>query len=273
MNYFNNFLFEQYDITKRQNWLYYSLLVTILILILLGPYHVLAIDYAEILFKKEITIGGMFDVFLKNKLWYFALRYSIVIFLLFSIYKKYRKWYLLITLILFHLFQYLHYRLTPYAWNYNTHLSFFLLILTVSYFSEKTKYNSLISSFSISFPIFYVGCLYFQSGLSKLIYGGVDWIITGRTVLQFSYFLGTDLGRYVLAIPNAAQTISFFSILIELSVIFLIFFPKLYKIIGVLMICFHLGIKLTMNISFWHLIILFPALFIIGQSGFDCKKA
>ena len=119
-----------------------------------------------------------------------------------------------------------------------------------------------LMSSSISFPILYAGSLYLQAGLSKLIHGGIEWVSSGRTVLQYSYFLGTDFGKNLLAIDYMPELISFTSIGVELLVFFFIFSTKFYKYIGLILIGFHLGIFLTMNITFWHLIHLYPALFL-----------
>ena len=49
-------------------------------------------------------------------------------------------------------------------------------------------------SFVLAFMQAYVIFVYFQAGLSKLVYGGIEWIATGRTVtayaLRFKPFLG-----------------------------------------------------------------------------------
>jgi hypothetical protein len=102
--------------------------------------------------------------------------------------------------------------------------------------------------------------------------GGIEWIITGRSVQQFSYFLGTDLGREVVSYKGAPQVISLVSVLVELSIIIFIFLPKTYRYLGISLILFHLGIKIIMDISFWHLIALFPALFIYSKTGYKIES-
>ncbi len=261
MIFLENFLFNQDNIEGRRNYLLTSLILVIITLIIFGPYHSLLIDYTNIIFTKEITPYGLFDIFLRNKFAYSALRYSIIIPLAISLILKNKKWFLLISLLLFHIFQYIHYKVTPYAWNFNTHLSFFLLAFVIAEFLKGSKYEKEFHSFSISFPLIYIGCLYFQAGLSKLIYGGTEWISTGRTLTQFTYFIGTDMGKLLLSLDHFPQIVSFGTVMLELSIIFIIFFKKFRPVLGIVLILFHTGIYLTMNILFWHLIFLYPALF------------
>lgn len=273
MMYLQDFLFNQNNTEVRRKYFYFTLISIIGIMLLTGPYHSLVTDYVKILYPNGQVFGGSFlDIFLNKKNIYNILRFSSLVFIALSLIKKIRKWGLLFCLFTFHSFQYFHYKLTPYAWNFNTHLSFFLLVLCLSYFLEGTKYEKDFKSFTISFPIFYIGTLYFQAGISKLFHGGFDWITSGRTLLQFSYFLGTDFGRSVVALPYMAQIISFISVVVELLVIFFIFVPKTYRVLGILLVMFHVGIKLTMDISFWHLIVLFPALFVFGNPGFQYER-
>ena len=90
------FLFEQKNAEQRRELFILSLLIILIILIVFGPYHELIVDYSKILNKNEVTPMGSLDIFLKDKILFNTLRYSIVLFTIISFAKRLRTWSLLI---------------------------------------------------------------------------------------------------------------------------------------------------------------------------------
>jgi hypothetical protein len=236
-----------------------SLGLIIATLVLLGPYTSELVELNKFINPNGSIIQSL--IFNSN-FTYTAFRSVLFIFaILFSL-GFYERLVSIVLSMLFILFQYAHYKMTPYAWNFNTHLNFFTLIYSLYLFLPKKKE---VSSTMLASTIFYVGTLYFQAGISKVIFGGWEWVSTGNTVSQFSFFIGTSFGKWLVSIPGFAQLISGFSILVEISVLPLIFIRSLYRQLGVFLILFHLGILIVMGISFWHLVFLFPSMFVINS--------
>jgi len=177
-------------------------------------------------------------------------------------------------LIVFTCFNFYSYLITK-NFNYNTHLIFFLLLITFSncsyYFSFfKSKLNNATNydKFCIGFAKLYIGFLYFQSFLSKVVNSGVHWFTSGDTIKTYLILKGTYIGKLFLSFPFLLKIISGFTGLFELSFIIVLLFTNKDKYIAILAIIFHVGIFLLMDISFWFLWILFFPLFIYRTTKF-----
>ena len=259
MNRLESFMFYQSNYKQIQITFIRMILVVISIMMIFGPYHELVGEYAKIIFENEITPWSLFDSIIINSFLYNIVRYSVFVLCIINLVWD-NKYLLLLLLIVFTVFQYINYSLTPYAWNFNNHLIFFLLVLSFSKFFVETRYQQITGSFSVSFPLLYIGILYFQAGLSKLIHGGVDWVLTGRTLRQFSFFLGQNQLKFLMNKIYVSEFFSLLTIIVELSVIFFIIRPNKHKYLAILLITFHLSIYLVMDISFWHLVVFYPVL-------------
>lgn len=164
--------------------------------------------------------------------------------------------------------------------NYNTHLIFFLLLITFSnsteYYSLFRKKNTLLNincitlydRYCIGFSKLYIGFLYLQAFLSKLINSGIEWFTSGDTIKTYILLRGTTIGKLFLLYPTSFKIFTALSGVFELSFIFILLFTKRDKLLGIGGILFHLSIFLLMEISFWFLWVLFIPLFILPELKF-----
>jgi len=162
------------------------------------------------------------------------------------------------------------------TWSYNTHLNFFLIALC---FADSSRHYSLdkllnrprraalrpvgqeTASFVLSFMQIYVAVLYLQSGVSKLLYGGMGWYLGGQTLFVFTIRGGTSFGLYLAQYPWVFKLLAVGTGIFEFGFFFLCFYRKAHKLLAVAATVFHLSVWLTMGISFWFLWLLLPALF------------
>lgn len=123
-----------------------------------------------------------------------------------------------------------------------------------------------MASFLLAFMITYIACLYLQAGVSKCLWGGMDWFTTGKRVWTETCLLGTPFGKWLTQWPLLFQFMSAGTAVVELAVPFLFFFNKTRAVAGLIAILFHLGTFLVMGISFWFLWALYPALLFYRQN-------
>ncbi len=69
------------------------------------------------------------------------------------------------------------------------------------------------------------------------------------------------LGKYLGSFHYFGPAVGIYTLLIEASFLPLILLLKDRRALAFLGISFHLGIWMTMNISFWHLWVFYPVLF------------
>jgi hypothetical protein len=121
------------------------------------------------------------------------------------------------------------------------------------------------ASFALTFLGGYIALLFFQTGLSKLIYGGSEWFLTGDTLYVETILDGTDFGRYLThyswIFPFFGMGVFFF----ELVFPFFFFLYPYHFIYGVTLLLFHFGTYLVMGISFWFLWPLYIPLFLMAN--------
>lgn len=157
-------------------------------------------------------------------------------------------------------------RVTPRVWFNNFHVHYLLFAVFVTQacetFGATPKARS-IESFMLTSMQLQAGSVYLLSGISKLRVGGLEWFATGRTLFAGTIFRGTRLGRFLVCLPGATRGIAFMTIVFELGAPMLILWPSSHVWFAAIAIAFHLGVLAVMRISFWHLWVFFPALFVI----------
>jgi len=145
-------------------------------------------------------------------------------------------------------------------WNYNAHLNFMLFALCFIRRSAETSRQILFGIYVI------VALVYFQAGLSKLLHGGWEWMISGRTIRTYAVLIGTDLGRYLTGFPVVFKAMTLASVPLELMLGVAFLVPRLQRPAAMIAVLFHLGIYSILGISFWHLWIFYPVLFTDASS-------
>lgn len=144
-------------------------------------------------------------------------------------------------------------------WNYNAHLNFFLFSLCFEGGSGKEREQR--ASFILTAMQAYVATLYLQAGLSKLLFGGVEWALSGRTPWVYTMTIGSAFGKRLAAFPEVFQALAIGTMILELTFPVLCLSRRWRPRAAGLAIAYHLGVWALMRISFWHLWALFPALF------------
>jgi len=257
----NHFLFEQINPFERLRYIRISLCSIVILLLLVGPYDSFYLDTAPWLYKAKTPFPWFPN--LGSHFW--TLKFSVIFFALsfgLGIWKK-------TTGPLFALlFLFLNYYVTCFGstyWVTNTHLNFFAIALC--FVPQKSKSSKEFASFLLAFMITYVAFLYFQAGLSKLLWGGLDWFISGQRIWTETILLGTPLGKWLTQWPWIFQVMGIWTGIFELFLPFLFFFEKTQRWCAVAAITFHLGTFTVMGISFWFLWSLYPALFFIKRNS------
>ncbi|MFD7980593.1 hypothetical protein [Streptomyces sp. NPDC059071] len=148
------------------------------------------------------------------------------------------------------------------AWNYNSNLNVYLLLLSLTdsrgSLAEEGPADDDGSSDEVATAVLlamrlYYGCLYFQSGLSKLLLSGPAWA-DGRTLRGSWAELGTRAGKWIsqrpmtVAAAASAATLAFELLFPAAQIAF----RKRPRAVGLASLAFHSSIKATMDISFWH---------------------
>ncbi|RYZ91661.1 MAG: hypothetical protein EOP06_06455 [Proteobacteria bacterium] len=165
-------------------------------------------------------------------------------------------------LLSFTILDYLSFSVETRAWNFTTHLQLFILLLMFGK-SGRAQSSSLASernSFIVRAMQLTVCELYFQAGLSKLLYGGFEWAWSGDTLFVMTYFHGTAFGKALLPSKEVFALLSTYALVFELSVPFLFYALKARAAFYALLIGFHLGTYLVLRVSFWQLFIFYPLL-------------
>lgn len=157
-------------------------------------------------------------------------------------------------------------RFTPQVWSNFFHLHVFALSCSLASSAQlflEPGPAAEVASFALTTMSIQAGLVYLLAGVSKLRLGGLEWFSSGRTVLAASVFRGTALGRRALAIGSLRSLVAVGTGLFELGAPVLLFWPSLQRAFAVIAFTFHMGTLTTLRISFWHLWIFFPALFLL----------
>ena len=102
--------------------------------------------------------------------------------------------------------------------------------------------------------------VYFSTGLSKLVYGGLDWI-NGYTlqqyILQDALVRDVPLGLWLAQQHTLCVVLSIFTILFELFFFIALIIPRTVPYILISGVAFHIGMLVTMAVPFFQHIILY----------------
>lgn len=244
--------FEQIDAQVRLRYLRISIAIVWWILLVFGPYDNYYVHTAPWL----SSILGEWAAVIHT-----PLRWVCVIFLIPWMLKRGGRIVDVTCLLLLlgfnaHIMFY-----APKSFNYNTHLHWFMFTLIFSRTHKKNIGRVDSNSFLLSFCQVFVGLIYFQAGLSKLVNSGLYWA-KGDTIEIYSAILRSGIGREVLNIPYASFVFGISTIVLELGFLPALFIFWRYRaVLATIMIIFHIGIYIVIGISFWPLWILFFALF------------
>ncbi|GHC47401.1 hypothetical protein [Streptomyces cinnamoneus] len=135
-------------------------------------------------------------------------------------------------------------------WSYNSHLNLFLAALSLTPPGRDRRVDSALL---LALQAYYA-MVYLQSGVSKFVGAGRRWA-DGRTLRAAWGELGTPLGKWLARRDlRLSGALSALTLLFELG-----FAPALVAawpqraLLGGASAAFHLAVKATMGISFWHL--------------------
>ena len=231
---FYTFLFNQPRALVRLGLLRILICGICLLMLFTGPYDTLYHTlFAPIMFQAHFPFP-FFPSLGDGILWIKLLAYGMGFFALIG----YRTKFVLpfFTLCYCTLNYYIHCFQEHYCMN-QAHLNISLLILSLTPSASRFSMDSLLSerqtllaneekaSFALTFLGGYIALLFFQTGLSKLIYGGIGWFLSGDTLYVETIFDGTDFGRYL---TQFNWTFPFFGIgVFFLELIFPFFCPSL----------------------------------------------
>lgn len=247
------FLFGQPYAFERLLAVRVSLCFLVMLLLLLGPYDSFYVDTAPWLYSGPLPNLGSHFCTLKGSVLLLAGLFAL---------GRFEKLTGPLFALFFLLFNYYITCFHTTYWITNTHLNFFAIALAISPFLDKSSQKAKeLASFLLAFMILYVATLYLQAGVSKCIWGRLEWFTTGNRVWTETLLLGTNFGKWLTQWPILFQAMGIATAFIELVVPFLFFFSRTAKAASLMAISFHLGTFLVMGISFWFLWALFPALF------------
>jgi hypothetical protein len=253
--------FSQQNISRRLLLLRVSLGLIILVLVSLGPYGSFYTETASFLYHP----GPLLPFLPPLSAHEFSLLRGLVCSaaLLFSL----GLWQRLTGPVLalsFFVFNYYISRFAAAQWSYNVHLNLFVALLCcINTRQTPTQKNQERSSLLLSFMQLYIALLYFQTALSKLLHGGLRWFLQGETIYTNALLLGGERGAFFASYPWLPPMLGVGTGLFEFG--FLVWYVAGFnrRWLGVAGALFHLGIFVVMGISFWHLWMLYPALFVL----------
>ncbi|WP_371623986.1 hypothetical protein OG245_14825 [Streptomyces sp. NBC_01116] len=167
----------------------------------------------------------------------------------------------------------------PRFWNYNSHLSLFVLAAAAADVREpadghRSEAVEQLQSVAIASMQLGAATIYSQAGLSKLLHGGKEWITSGDTVRGSLVLLGTPAGVEVSRNDRLMRLVAVATVLGETAML-----PLLIarwgdrRLLGVAAVGFHLLTRRYLGISFWHLWWLHPALFVLPLDGDNSTSA
>lgn len=274
-DYFFTLFFRQTKALDRLGILRIIVIAICLIMLFTGPFDTIYhTAFAPLMFQPHFPFF-FFPLLGKGFLWLKMFAYCTGFFALLGYQTKFTL--PLFTVSYCTLNYYIHCFQNHYCMN-QAHLNISLVFLSFTACAARFSIDSLKkgektinpityekASFALTFLGGYIALLFFQTGLSKLIYGGIGWFLSGDTLYVETLFDGTDLGRYLtrfqLAFPIFGIGVFFF----ELIFPFFFLFYRYHLIFGIILLFFHLGTYLIMGISFWFLWPLYIPLFLIGN--------
>tara|TARA_Y100001968_G_C19422580_1_gene752595 strand:+ start:671 stop:1450 length:780 start_codon:yes stop_codon:yes gene_type:complete len=156
-------------------------------------------------------------------------------------------------------------RFSPSIWPNLFHLYTFGIFSLIGNILIKSDlfYTSDFTELIILILQIQVGIIYLFAGISKLIHGGLEWYRDPKPLKLVLLMRGTLIGKYITSNSFMMSSIAKFSLLFELFLPTLLIFPSFHHIFALLAFLFHISIYMTLRISFWHLWIFYPALFLV----------
>jgi hypothetical protein len=163
----------------------------------------------------------------------------------------------------------------PDRWNYNSHLNANLFALgmidTSAHWAVKPNAGAAdaaslrLQSMALAFMQLGAGVCYAQSALSKLRYGGVAWMSSGRTLRGSVAIMGTPAGHRIYRHKALFKIMSWGTFAFEAGFLpaLVIFWPQ-RRLLGLSAVSFHISVACLMAISFWHLRSQYPTLLILS---------
>lgn len=236
-----------------------SLCLITAVLLIFGPYGDFIPYSAVWSAHKDFWLWSLAD---KN---FMLLKYTVIVLCMISIVSG-RHAFIPVTCIavLFGLFNWFCSVDSPGGlYNYNTHLNIFFAGLSIVLIlgRREGQTGKQAEKNFIQFCKCYILTFYLQSGISKLIFAGTTWLMTGRTAWIFALELGTDTGKMLAHYPVLFAIGSFVIVSFEILIfpLYLLNIGRKYLIAGA--VCLHLSVLLVMGISFWHMWLLYPVVF------------
>lgn len=148
-------------------------------------------------------------------------------------------------------------------WNFNAHLNIFLIALAFAPGSRGSDRNGSSAIAFESSVLFFlrlqVALLYFQAGLTKLLSGGIFW--AERTPYVNLVLRDGWLSPLLADSPGIVALLGNCVIVGEFLIFFMLLFRRTQVIAACCAIALHISFFLLLGIGFWHLILLYPALF------------
>lgn len=266
--YLTRLFYAQPDVARRLALLRVSLGVVLLVLVGLGPYGSFYTETASYLYRPGALLP--FLPALPEEVWLVVRGIVLGAALCFLLGVGLR----LVLPLLAASFFVLNYYVSRFAdaqWSYNVHLNLFLVLLcftrtdqryalqknALAYTPKEEEKGSLV----LSVMQLYVAVLYFQTGLSKLLQGGVRWFTHGETIYTSAILLGGPRGAFFASYPWLSVLSGVFTGIFELGFLLAYLVGLNRRWLCVMAILFHTGTFLVLGISFWHLWLLYPALF------------
>jgi hypothetical protein len=259
--YLERLFFSQQNIAQRLLLLRVSLGLIILVLMLFGPYGSFYTETASFLYHPGPLLPFLPPL---SAGWFYLLRGFVgASALLFSLGLWLRLTGPSLALSFF-VFNYYISRFAEAQWSYNVHINLFIALLCwVNTGQAPTQKNQERSSLLLSFMQLYIGLLYFQTALSKLLHSGLRWFLQGETIYTNALLLGGERGAFFASYSWLPPILGVGTGLFEFGFLVGYLAGLNRRWLGVMGALFHLGIFVVMGISFWHLWLLYPALFVL----------
>lgn len=273
MGYLNELFFEQKAPFERLAFLRISLGLVCLGLLLVGPYNRYYVDAAPFMFEARFPFYGFPN--LGTAFWTLKSA-AFILAALYAVGWRLRWVGPLFTLCWLSLNYYTF--CFHQQWDVeHAHLNFFLIALlsvdtSRTHLKKRSGAELQWASFILAAVQCYIAMLYFQAGLSKLIWGGWSWFSTGDTLYVKGIMEGTQLARALTAWPWLFSALGIATALFEFGAPLLFFWRRAQAPLALIAISFHLGTFLFLGISFWFLWALFPAIWILPGLNISASK-
>lgn len=159
--------------------------------------------------------------------------------------------------------------LTPGIFNYNTHLFWLLLLILssdsaclLSYRPQKRRFSHIHNGVALQVMCSALAMIYLLSMVAKFASAGPEWFTSGRAVAFALAQANSPIATWLRAHEWTPRLIAMLTGVFEWGFPIAVHVRRLRVLAVVSSLCFHLGIWFTLGISFWHLWLFFPALYI-----------